>query len=482
MLVWSIEYTAGSFHAPPWVRRCGPDEIEWPPSPWRLLEALVTGWRAAGWEDRELFLTILDALADPPLFLLPRSMAAASRHRYGAIAGKALAVGRDDLAVDSYLAVDPDRAPRIRAYALWPAAEFGDEQRALVQRCCRAIAHLSGRDSGCTVFVGESIPFEPGLVRVEPMLPDAHAIGLPRLVAARDVRGFDLLEKLSCSAGALQCRGRSRWSPEGAEQIGYRIESDFLMVPEQYDRIANPSAEMSPMIVRMLVLSSGDSRKPLMRDAILIAELFRAAVMRRWSDREGTPVPLRLAGKDNDGSSRKGHDHPYFLPRSLASGEMIDAIDIWFPRGCSHAEFCALRSVEILREHRRFKGDIPLQFNGKVESPEGVVWKTATPIMLERFPKRKRIDGVQRTLDAPHEQIQQMVRRAVGVAAHVHIFPCNPASVTRERLRKDEGRLLPVYHAEIRFEHHVRGPIVLGAMAHFGLGRLEPIDQTSDVS
>jgi CRISPR-associated protein Csb2 len=145
MLVWSIEYTAGSFHAPPWVRRCGPDEIEWPPSPWRLLEALVTGWRAAGWEDRERFLPILDALAEPPFFLLPRSMAAPSRHRYGAVVGKALAAGREDLAVDSYLAVEPDRAPRIRAYAVWPTVDFTEEQRALVQRCCRPVRKDRGK-------------------------------------------------------------------------------------------------------------------------------------------------------------------------------------------------------------------------------------------------------------------------------------------------------------------------------------------------
>ena len=45
MIGLSIRFPAGRFHATPWGRHVNEEAPEWPPSPWRLLRALVATWK-----------------------------------------------------------------------------------------------------------------------------------------------------------------------------------------------------------------------------------------------------------------------------------------------------------------------------------------------------------------------------------------------------------------------------------------------------
>jgi CRISPR-associated protein Csb2 len=45
MLALAIRFPAGRFHATPWGRHVNEGAAEWPPSPWRLLRALVATWK-----------------------------------------------------------------------------------------------------------------------------------------------------------------------------------------------------------------------------------------------------------------------------------------------------------------------------------------------------------------------------------------------------------------------------------------------------
>jgi CRISPR-associated protein Csb2 len=215
--------------------------------------------------------------------------------------------------------------------------------------------------------------------------------------------------------------------------------------------------------------------------------LFRAAAIRWLSDREGEPATHRLAGKAEDGSKREGHDHPYFLPFDSEGRGEIDGIKVWFPQGCTHAEYMAVSSVPELREHVVCRDNFPLTFVGTIERTCASVWRSATPIVLERFPKMRGVNGSRRIVDAPGEQVADMVRRATGLAANVEIW--SPArgierahggqlridAFRRTRIRKPSPPL-PVVGATIRFEEPVEGPIVLGRLAHFGLGQFQPCD------
>ena len=70
----AIRFPLGRYHANPWDRAVNEGATEWPPSPWRILRALVATWHTR-WPDLPAATLdgLLDALADPPCYRTPRS-------------------------------------------------------------------------------------------------------------------------------------------------------------------------------------------------------------------------------------------------------------------------------------------------------------------------------------------------------------------------------------------------------------------------
>lgn len=103
-------------------------------------------------------------------------------------------------------------------------------------------------------------------------------------------------------------------------------------------------------------------------------------------------------------------------------------------------------------------------------------WATATPILLDRFPKKNRST----------ESILVECCRNQGLPDPVEILHQpfevlkGSQSVQRFRLqRKGEDRARWGVHAALRFAVPVEGPLLLGAGRYFGLGLLRPV-QTRD--
>src|SRR3954471_11910160 len=77
----ALRFPAGQFHATPWGRHVNEGVPEWPPSPWRLLRALVAVWKRTCRElPEEQVRRILTTLASPPRFHLPPHRVAHTRH------------------------------------------------------------------------------------------------------------------------------------------------------------------------------------------------------------------------------------------------------------------------------------------------------------------------------------------------------------------------------------------------------------------
>src|SRR5437588_8022303 len=76
-----LTFPAGRYHATPWGRHVNEGVPEWPPSPWRLLRALVAVWKRTCPEvAEESVRRVLEALVSPPRFRLPAFRVAHTRH------------------------------------------------------------------------------------------------------------------------------------------------------------------------------------------------------------------------------------------------------------------------------------------------------------------------------------------------------------------------------------------------------------------
>src|SRR5436305_1345184 len=80
-VILKLTFPAGRYHATPWGRHVNEGVPEWPPSPWRLLRALVAVWKRTCRElPEEQVKRLLTALAASPRFHLPPARVAHTRH------------------------------------------------------------------------------------------------------------------------------------------------------------------------------------------------------------------------------------------------------------------------------------------------------------------------------------------------------------------------------------------------------------------
>src|SRR5690606_40498090 len=95
------------YHATPWGSHANEAEIEWPPSPWRILRALVASWHrkldGARFPEDALGALIDGLSASSPVYRVPAATRAHSRHYMHVRAG---AVDRPVLIFYTFARVD----------------------------------------------------------------------------------------------------------------------------------------------------------------------------------------------------------------------------------------------------------------------------------------------------------------------------------------------------------------------------------------
>jgi CRISPR-associated protein Csb2 len=461
MITLRIDFVAGQFHANPWDRGTNEGEIEWPPAPWRLLRAIVAGWHRTGASDREILLRVINALAETPVFDLPLASSGHTRH-YVPLGGLKAGKPERTLMLDSFIALDRGREHGTQAFAIWPNVILNADERRLLDQCCRAIRYLGRAESWCEVSVVADLPSEAGRYRVDLASRDVgEGSRVRRLTASPSLRGAGLLRALNELTGEM--RRSRRTMPPGTSWVEYRMPLDFGWVSEQaLQRDAHHMA-FPPTILRFAL----------------------HAALKRHSAGTGSPASKRLAGKRQDGSERReGHDHPFFLPLDLRDRGVVDGLDVWLPAGCTHDEFRALAGVPAIWDNVVLEGTFPVTYLGRVEPATGTEWTTSTPVVLDRFPKRRGPGGAV-VIDSPEEQLRHALAGRGFPPASVEIWSSRRTIPHRlggqirldafRRARIGERTVHPVIGATIRFDRPVTGPIVLGRLAHFGLGRFDPL-------
>lgn len=471
MIALRIDFLAGRFHATPWSRAVNDGDIEWPPEPWRILRALVAASYRLEDCDQSQLVRILDALADAPEFLLPPIGNGHTRHYMPVIEGRN---EQRVLILDSFVALERGEARVSSAFVRYPSANLAAEETSLLRALCEQIGYLGRAESWCTITVHDSVPNTTILALVTPASRTVNEGQIVRrLVPDNALRGMPLLSSLRESTADMRKAGRIL--PKGTTWLEYRF-------PAEYGRgIApisprGPRKVFPPSIVRFALEGIETDLRPPRYETVTVAEAMRGAVMRCYSALNGEQAPGLFTGKSLDGSPAQSHEHAFFLPVDADDDGLIDTVDVWLPRGCTHDEFRALTAVNRLYDHTVLRRGYTVTFLGVAEAPVSTTWQTSSPLVLDRFPKPK---------DDPSEQIRRSLEMRGLPHAEVEVWPVRRQIPLRggRRLRTDAFRkhrtgkaeTRPLIGATLRFQSPVRGPIVLGRLAHFGLGQFSPL-------
>ncbi len=516
-------FPAGRYHATPFGHHVNEGLIEWPPSPWRLLRALIAcGFNTQHWCDvPPLARSLVEKLAGVlPSYRLPEVTAAHSRHFMPYIEGKNQ---KTTLIWDTFANVGDGKL-----MVHWPC-ELNCDETGLLAQLSSHLNYLGRSESWVEVELiadsqvdlnnfnsvphGEGdqrdrkyeqislmapIPFDSYRIWQQGKANEAVAnLALPpgkKKPAAKLLKDRErALEPYPPDLIACLTKDTSWWKghgwsqPPGSQRVLYWRPSQPMQVTA-----TRPPRHREPQPLQMMLLalttpSGNKSSLPSITRTLPQAELIHKAIISRLGNGRRVDCP-ELTGKDETGQPlRHAHQHAHILPLDLDNDRRIDHILIFASMGQSGQ---AQRAVSSLRRTWTKGGDGDLQLAmvgkggpgdlGRLADPFGTflsrllapakTWVSLTPFVPPRFLKKPghRNDLV--------DQVRREIASRGLPGATVELLPLSAAHAMglrgfvccRRRGNpppQDMGLAL-----RIQFNEPVRGPISLGYASHFGMG------------
>ena len=531
MFALRFRFPMGRYHATPWGRHVNEGAVAWPPEPWRILRALIaTHYRkppTAGADEPRLA-TLIDVLAEElPAFILPEAVHAHTRHY---MPQGALSEGREKSALvfDAFYRLknnaeivavwlNLDMPDALFDYAAALAAHIGylgrAESIADVRADCACLelaeAIREGRCAQPLKATTDAVVGREVSDVIAPLSPSDYAAALPRLreqtmhlpLSTRKRADLclpeTLLQALQIDSGVLREAGWSR--PPASRIVAYAHPKVGVVPPPK--RVAQKSTRAKPTTLRFMLAGSP---APQITETLPIAEVFRSALMARFSNLGGARAPQVLSGRDEQGAPlRNGkHGHAFFLPEDADGDGRLDHLILHAADGLDDDVVAACAGLQRLwldqfgvaqdqetdRGRREWKVAL-IKVGAAVEfAAESRVlgrsrmWHSVTPYLrpwhvahgkpdwaaaaaqLRREVSLREMGDISSVEPGPEDgRITAMHRRNV---LHFKRFRSRRGLTQPDR----SGRSL-----QIAFEQPVQGPLAFGFGAHFGLGLFESI-------
>ncbi len=513
MLVIELRFPAGRYHATPWGRHVNEGALDWPPSPWRVLRALVATWhlKAKSEIPEATIRGLIEALAAQlPAFELPPATAAHTRHYMPICEGK---TSKPTKVFDTFLHL----AGPLRIG--WDVS-LDPEQRRALDQLCRRLGYFGRAESLVEVtLLPEPANFSPNarpLPDNEPVPAGAELIRLLCPLSPTEFSQWRTSQAPSAEGAATKPKGRSRtktpaptlpadlfdalhadtadlqaagWTvPPGSRFVDYIRPADCLSTQPVRAR-RSPAAR--PTVARFAVSSAV---LPRLLKAVSVAERIHQALLARFPS--GNP-PAVLSGRDAVGRPLAGHSHLYIFcetndPRDIVTHVTLFARDGFDP--------VCRRAVESLSKVWGHGGhDLQLVLLGfgdertftdcRLFGP-ATVWRSLTPFVPTRHPKTHRDGRPKRDahgwwIGSPEHDLRRLIAEA-GLPLPAKLERLETIVIGPRRLRPLEFQAQR-YHGEGRRAHSapaafrltfpqpVLGPLAFGYAAHFGLGLFVPI-------
>jgi CRISPR-associated protein Csb2 len=454
----AIAFPWGRYHGTPWGRHVNEGAIEFPPSPWRLLRALYATWKCRAPElNDDAVHRLLNHLAIAPTYGIPEYLEAHTRHYMPDIAN-----GTDKV-IDAFAVLERNAELTIT----WPVDLDEAQLRALTVLVER-LPYIGRAESVCDARVGSARDDSIARTLIAPMADDVVAEDVLRLLVPD--RPLDIA---ALAARTTDIRKARRLLPSGATWQRYNAPQ-----PATPTLSVKRPLRARPTAVRWTFASAA---RPSVNATVAMTDVFRRACMGAFGRRNNNGVSAELSGKSADGTPLRGHDHAHYLALDADGDRLIDTLLLWVPSGIGEDEMDTLAGLRRLTgfEHvADFRpGQVGLESVGTIAqvAPELVgpsaVWQSTTPFAPARFVPRKQAweDHV------PREVAQELAWRSLPVPTRVDLLQGPWLEFRRHRPSKERiGSARRANGVRLEFDELITGPLVLGALSHFGLGLFLP--------
>jgi CRISPR-associated protein Csb2 len=489
----AFRFPLGRYHANPWDRAVNEGASEWPPSPWRILRALIATWHTR-WPDLPAaeFDALLDALCDPPSYKTPPIGTGHTRHYLPDLDHRKAQTGHTDLTLDPFLTIGENEDGEF--WVRWDA-ELTVGQRQTLAKLAELVPYLGRSESVCHArLVGPDEDSDE--VSEEDAVPDETwwrpaetaigAVSSIRLLAP--IRPFD---RAALEATTGDVRKQKRTVPPGTRWVTYATSTS---TPREGGRTSErrPArlAPLPPTTLRFAVV--GRAPVQLLNTVLISDEAHRLAAKQL----EKADIPdARRRQIMGTGGAATGHTHAHWIGvgEPGESAGSVQYLIVYVPLGLEPTEIGAILSLGALSGRRggedgyQVRGfpeqRLLFQAAGQVEdvAPELCArlparrWRSVTPYLpvRHRHPKRQTVEDF-----LAADVSAELANRDLPAPVSLTLTDPTAGLAIRFRRHRIGKNRLPDEHPSVglrlEFPKPVAGPLLLGQLSHFGLGVFEP--------
>lgn len=520
-----LAFPAGRFHATPWGHHVNEGLIEWPPSPWRLLRALLaTGYTTLHWPSEAppaVARSLIEKLASVlPVYQLPNVNGTHSRH-YMPMARFKNEREETSLVFDTWARVPDNLA------VTWNIEVTADEHALLGQLAQRMsylgrseswvnarlatapIAHVQVHGGRCWPEGSEPAPSEPGWEQVPTIAPlsDSDYGQWRESSLAQATKGLaptgktkkawekaiapypaDLLACLQMQTNELQAFGWNQ--PPGSRRVFYWRKVDAMETAAPKPRTRELSAPPVKVVLLSITTASGnDHALPHVSRTLSQGEILHrhlGGALRRLELGHSEV----LSGCDEERTPLKGrHEHAHILPLDLDGDQHLDHVLIWAPIGLDASAQQAIRAVRntftkggigplrlaiaaTARETEELMG-LSGAYGAGISRFIGIsrIWVSARPFVPPRHIKKRGRNTLEGQVRA------ELGSRGIADAEQIELLDPHVSDLARQQRHGVRNRRFgpppPVdcgFTLRLTFAKPVGGPVCLGYGSHYGLG------------
>lgn len=519
------------YHATPWGHHVNEGLIEWPPSPWRLLRALLcVGYTKELWDGsgppllaRDLFAKLSGVL---PEYSLPQAIGAHSRH-YMPLG--VLDKGREKttLVFDTWAQIDHG------FLAVTWDVELTDDERQILASLAAKLGYLGRAESWVEARIieeGEALPVmnsfpndaPPGLeweqvsllapqdmlgydvwrqqavekVKIDyPPMEEGKKQGAKekKLIVQRDKAlepyPLDLFDAMQKETGWLQGHGWSQ--PPGSRRVLYWRRRDAFRVGMPIDRIVPVVAPAKAMLLSMATTTGNKHALPPVIYTLIQGERLHKALVA-----SAGRYHCALSGCNESGKPLGGrHDHAHIFPLDLDHDGQLDHFLVWAPMGLDGAAQKAVRAIRKtfakndsalhlalaatcteLAQLEQLSGLYGDELRSIIALEGATDWISRTPFVPPRHLKPLGKSSLEEQIKAELES------RGIPMPIEVAIIdPRENSEYLRHRHFTRIRKLGPPpaidcgFTIRLRFAEPICGPLCLGYASHYGLGLFAPM-------
>ena len=461
-LTLQFEFLTGRYHATKWGRNVNEGLVDWPPSPWRIIRAIISSWKIyhKDIENFEMEFILKELCGSKVSFKIPNAIQSHTRH-YMPIKRKSEKV------IDSFIMMNKDEY----LYVHWHDLNLESKQREILRKLLSSIKYLGRAESWCHVKITEQ-NITPNCI----LLEDNHSSENNDIINMIIPTPDTTLENLCVSIQDMYKTKKSQ--PDGSRFIQYIRPTDCLTSIQHTTNTNNVEIN----VVRYVI--TGKIR-PKITETINVGDFIKRVVMSLYGKKNDGKISETFSGKDSDKQKLSGNTHAYYLPTDEDEDGILDHLTIFAKKSFNEKEFDALNIMDIIRYQNQWF-NLVYQTRGKSVDFKQIPilgsskkWESVTPFVLNKHMSLRGPKNERYVKDGPEDQLRDEIIKRFGERIKIKNIKINNAKskmksgfmpIQFKRWRKSRLPGFGAYDVQIEFENEIQGPISFGHGAHFGLG------------